>query len=268
MLIGVYYKVVFYLLCFLIFKCYNLKSVYNLSLHPQEIDKNVFEILAYADDIAIICKSKDELLKAMDIIDKWCLKNDVRINKKKSGILILQNDSIYDKDINGYPLQNQYKYLGIMINSSIDPSNHIYETNKKLALYLKRNQWLMRSYFTPRSLLLLANYYQMSRLSYGMCVFLDNDKIMDNLEKARMKYCRSIIGLKENIKSNLLRLTLCLPKVEYLLFNRLLNVIEKYTEHFKEVPYVFALIVHEFYHKFLFYYSLTKISDLKQQKLY
>lgn len=32
------------------------------------LDKTSFEVLAYADDIAVICKDKNELLKAMDDI--------------------------------------------------------------------------------------------------------------------------------------------------------------------------------------------------------
>ena len=49
-----------------------------------------------------------------------------------------------------------------------------------------------------------------------------------------MKYLRSIINVKDNVKSNLLRVTMNLPKMEYLLYNRLLNVIQKYEEAGKD----------------------------------
>jgi hypothetical protein len=39
-----------------------------------------------------------------------------------------------------------------------------------------------------------------------MCIFIDEDKIMESLEKHRMKYIKSIINTKDNIKNNLLRL--------------------------------------------------------------
>ena len=64
--------------------------------------------------------------------------------------------------------------------------NHLYTINKKLADYPKRNNWLMKKYFSPKSLLLIANYYQISRLTYGMCNFIDDKRIMDSLEKARV----------------------------------------------------------------------------------
>ena len=69
------------------------------------LDKNVFEILAYADDIAIICEKKNQLLKAMDIIDTWANSNNIKINKDKNVIIILQHNN-KDKNINGYPLKN------------------------------------------------------------------------------------------------------------------------------------------------------------------
>ena len=59
----------------------------------EEIDLNAFEVLAYADDIAVICKNKEELLNVMKIVERWSNDNKVNINKKKSGILVIQNNS-------------------------------------------------------------------------------------------------------------------------------------------------------------------------------
>ena len=104
----------------------------------------------------------------------------------------------------------------------------------------------IKKYFSAKSLLQIANYYQISRLTYGMCVFLDEDKIMESLEKHRMKYIKSIINTKDNVKNNLLRLVLCLPRLEYNLFNRLLNVKEKYENHFNEKIPIFNIIIEAF----------------------
>ena len=120
-------------------------------------------------------------MKAMDIIDTWANNNNIIINKNKSGIIILQHNNNKDKNINGYPLKNQYKYLGIMFNYNLDPTNHLYNINRKLSDYLKRNQWLLKKYFSAKSLLQIANYYQISRLAYGMSIFIDEDKIMTSL---------------------------------------------------------------------------------------
>ena len=69
---------------------------------------------------------------------------------------------------------------------------------------------------------------------------------MDSLEKHRLKYIKSIINTKDNAKNNLLRLVLCLPRLEYNLFNRLLNIIEKYEIHFNEKLPIFNTIIDAF----------------------
>ena len=131
-------------------------KLFNIYINDliNTLDKNVFEILAYADDIAIICENKNQLLKAMDIIDIWANSNNIKINKDKSGIIILQHNNNKDKNINGYPLKNQYKYLGIMFNYNLDPTDHLYNLKRKLADYLKRNQWFLKNIF------LLNLYYK------------------------------------------------------------------------------------------------------------
>ena len=46
-----------------------------------------------------------------------------------------------------------------------------------------------------------------------MYYFLDDKRIMESLETARLKYFRSILGTKNNVRNNLIRLVLCLPKI-------------------------------------------------------
>ena len=210
------------------------------------IKNNAYDVLAYADDIAVIAKNYDELISVMKIIENWAENNDMIINKKKCGILVVKGLNNKTDNINGYPIKNTYKYLGITINNNLDPMAHLYLVNRKLSNYLQRNNWLLKKYFSPKSLLLIANYYQISRITYGMCIFLDDSRIMDSVEKARLKYFRSIINIKDNVKNNLLRLVLCLPKMEYLLYNRLLNVVDKYKEHFGEKLTIFNPILKAF----------------------
>ena len=47
--------------------------------------------LAYADDLETICNGEENLIRAMDIIEKWAGMNDIEVNKKKSRIFIIQN---------------------------------------------------------------------------------------------------------------------------------------------------------------------------------
>ena len=54
---------------------------------------------------------------------------------------------------------------------------------------------------------------------------------MDSVEKARLKYFRNILDTKNNICSNLIRLVLCFPKMEYLLVNNFMQL--------KNIKYIF-----------------------------
>ena len=90
------------------------------------------------------------------------------------------------------------------------------------------------------------------------------------------QYFRSIINLKNNIKNNLLRLVLNLPKIEYLLFNRLLDIIDKYKIHFNEELTIYNDIINEFnkitnadkykYNKNKRYYKIKESIILKMGK--
>ena len=55
----------------------------------ERLSKTAFEVLAYADDLAIICKSDIELRNFMILLKWWSKNFNIDINKKKSAILLL-----------------------------------------------------------------------------------------------------------------------------------------------------------------------------------
>ena len=86
----------------------------------NELDKNSFEVLAYADDLCVLCDGRNQLINVLKIIDKWTELNDIKVNKSKSGIMILKNNIEKNDNIDGYPIINEYKYLGIIINDKMN----------------------------------------------------------------------------------------------------------------------------------------------------
>ena len=52
------------------------------------IKNNAYDVLAYADDIAVIAKNYDELISVMKIIENWAENNDMIINKKNVVFLL------------------------------------------------------------------------------------------------------------------------------------------------------------------------------------
>jgi len=44
-----------------------------------------FDVLAYAYDIAMICRNSAELDKVIDLLEEWSNVNEIAVNKKKVG---------------------------------------------------------------------------------------------------------------------------------------------------------------------------------------
>lgn len=199
----------------------------------------------------------------MDILDKWSRENGIAINKKKSGIMVIQNQTLNQDDIRGYPIKNWYKYLGVRIDSNLTPVIHLKMTNEKLSVYLQRNRWLLRDFFSPKSLVLIGDYFQNSRLSYGMCAFVDQTLTMSRLEATKMMLLRDILGYRHNVSNDRLRLALGLPHTEYILYPRLRKALRKYEEHFGERATVFDR------HMDVFYKDMTKegVSEQELKKM-
>ena len=70
--------------------------------------------------------------------------NLITVNKKKSGILILNHDGADPTVIMGYPVVSEYKYLGILLDSKLSPEHHISALYKKLKEYLQRDKFLQK----------------------------------------------------------------------------------------------------------------------------
>jgi hypothetical protein len=124
-----------------------------------DLKTKAFEVLAYADDIAVICRNKEELDRVIDALEKWSLENEIAVNKKKSGILTIDKDRHDKHKYREYPMKVTYKYLGIKLNRQMCPRAGLDEMNKKLEVYLSRSNWINKKCFSPKSLITLAGYY-------------------------------------------------------------------------------------------------------------
>ena len=83
-------------------------------------------ILMYADDIALVSESEQNLQDMIDIVYNWCSKWGMVLNRDKSKIIhfrkknVEQSDFIfhYGPDVLSYC--NQYKYLGCTLDEHLD----------------------------------------------------------------------------------------------------------------------------------------------------
>jgi hypothetical protein len=141
--------------------------------------------------------------------------------------------------INGYPVKLSYKYLGITMDQNLSPHQGLMQINSKLEVYNKRNSWLIKKYFTPKSLVCISQYYQFSRLGYGMSCYLDNKDIIDRVEKHSIRYTKSIFGLSYQVNSDRLRLILARPREKHMLWVLLRKTLRKYKKHFGDDPFIY-----------------------------
>ena len=88
-----------------------------------ELKKKKFDAFAYADDLAVIGFNKCRLIEAIETIEEWAFKNDIIINKRKSGVMIhAKRGKTSNKDkgeIRGYPYKKSYTYLGIVVDKNL-----------------------------------------------------------------------------------------------------------------------------------------------------
>ena len=54
----------------------------------KDLDYIAFEILAYADDLCVLCQDKNELIRVIKRIDLWSRENGINVNRKKVEYLL------------------------------------------------------------------------------------------------------------------------------------------------------------------------------------
>ena len=96
------------------------------------LGEKAFEVLAYADDVAVICLRESELENVVKVLEKWSLKNKMVINHKKSGIMYLFTFKQAEGTKYGFPLVNYYRFLGVWINKHLNCSKQIDESIRNL----------------------------------------------------------------------------------------------------------------------------------------
>jgi len=180
----------------------------------------------------VICRNREELDMVIDLVEEWSNVNEIAVNKKKSGILVIDNDRNDTHQNRGYPVKLTYKYLGIKLDSQLSPLTGLEEVKKKLDIYLSRNNWINKSTLAPKNLINLSTYYQRSRMVYGMSCFLYMCKIIDTVERGNLRYTKSILGPSNQVNSDRLRRILNRPLDRHSLWVLMRKNMKKYKDHF------------------------------------
>jgi hypothetical protein len=105
----------------------SLFSIYLVSL-LKELEPMTGCRMAYADDLAFTCNSKEKLRGAIRITNAWCNQTGMEVNKDKSAIMVLRKDrrtpgverNNGDEKIEGIGVVTAYKYLGITVEDTME----------------------------------------------------------------------------------------------------------------------------------------------------
>jgi hypothetical protein len=102
-----------------------IKNINNLNLGVVYGDAKI-SILAYADDIALIADSEENLQIMLNTLQEYCCKWRLLINTNKTQIMHFKKPSQPETDFefqyggNAIPKTKTYRYLGINMNNSLD----------------------------------------------------------------------------------------------------------------------------------------------------
>ena len=90
---------------------------------------NLEDILSYADDLLIICDNVNQLRAVIKTVKEWSLENNLKLNMSKSGIVEFchrnQRNSKLPNEIENIPVLQDYKYLGLKLDSKLTMKSQI-----------------------------------------------------------------------------------------------------------------------------------------------
>ena len=105
-----------------------LLIIYIDDLLVELANKDLYTI-AYADDICSAIRTPTCLTKLTKIMNTYCDKHNLKINRSKSGILILNKQIKYDLGFRptyaDLPIVSHYKFLGITTTYTLNLKTHI-----------------------------------------------------------------------------------------------------------------------------------------------
>ena len=193
-----------------------------ITLQKQKPDDSSYtNCLAYADDLVLITRTKEDLKRLLKTIEKWCEENSMTVNtgKGKSAIMPLGKTSepnnefqIHNKPID---ITNTYKYIGFLITKNGKWETHINKTITKARGLLTANARFLTDKSIPVKIRLDAGKILiLSTLKYGENVIKTPGRLKAKMESVQTQMNRMILGMPRSAKAAAMRLMLGLPTLD------------------------------------------------------
>ena len=105
------------------------------------------DILFYADDLAIIC-TNNQVERVVNTVEESAASLSLIINRKKSGILPIQNSRCRFTDLKGeikqIPIVKEYRYLGVDIDQKLEIEAYMNRIKRKVDFIYSRIAEILR----------------------------------------------------------------------------------------------------------------------------
>lgn len=93
--------------------------------------------MQFADDLAVVTTSWYLLKQVVKTVEEWCINNNMLTNSRKSGVMFLDwkrtsAAGLEEKELFGYPVVREYKYLGGWINDKLKVASHLAHMERKV----------------------------------------------------------------------------------------------------------------------------------------
>ena len=166
--------------------------------------------MLFADDIALVADSRENLQKQLDIIKNYLEKKELELNAKKSVVLVFRSKGDVDSEVHfnfgGKVLEvkDEFVYLGVKFSALRGMSRHVEDCN------LRGNRLI--------NMLLRSNLNQLADMRIQKRVF--QTKVASSLhwgsevwgfakgaklEVVQLRYFKRILGLKDSFSSVVLK---------------------------------------------------------------
>ncbi len=95
--------------------------------HGLELDDDTkVAILLYADDVALIAESAEQLQALLDILSRWCDRWRLGVNASKSAVMHFRtrgtprSTAEFNCGQGSLPVVSEYRYLGLLFTEHLD----------------------------------------------------------------------------------------------------------------------------------------------------
>ncbi|MES9880123.1 MAG: reverse transcriptase family protein, partial [Sedimenticola sp.] len=162
---------------------------------------NIF-LLLYADDIAILATSQEQLQKGLDTLYNYCQKWKLTVNTKKSKIMIFRKGGRLPANLKFYynnleiEIVTKFSYLGVVFTpgGSFSEANNTLSGQAQKAIF-KLNKYLQKfTELSPKHVLDLFEKLVVPILNYAGEVWGFNHS--NQIERVHLQFCKRLLGVK------------------------------------------------------------------------